>query len=63
VRADEHVDLALGELAQHLLHLGGPAEARDHLDPTGKSRYRSRNVFQCCSARIVVGQSTSTCRR
>ena len=29
---------------------------------TGKSRYRSRNVFQCCSARIVVGQSTSVCR-
>ena len=29
---------------------------------SGKSRKRSRNVFQCCSARIVVGQSTSTCR-
>ena len=28
---------------------------------TGKSRKRSRKVFQCCSARIVVGTSTSTC--
>ena len=28
---------------------------------TGKSRKRSRKVFQCCSARIVVGQSTSVC--
>ena len=28
---------------------------------TGKSRKRSRNVFQCCSARIVVGASISTC--
>ena len=33
VRADEHVDLSLGELLQHRLDLGGPAEARDHLDP------------------------------
>ena len=28
---------------------------------TGKSRKRSRKVFQCCSARIVVGASISTC--
>ena len=28
---------------------------------TGKSLYRSRNVFQCCSARIVVGASISVC--
>ena len=28
---------------------------------TGKSRKRSRNVLQCCSARIVVGASSSTC--
>ena len=29
---------------------------------SGKSRKRSRNVFQCCSARIVVGHRTSTWR-
>ena len=28
---------------------------------TGKSRKRSRKVFQCCSARMVVGASISTC--
>ena len=28
---------------------------------TGKSRKRSRKVCQCCSARIVVGTSISTC--
>ena len=33
VRPDQHVDLALAELRQHLLHLGRLAEARDHLDP------------------------------
>ena len=38
VRADEDLDLALGELAQHRLDLGGPAEARHHLDADGKSR-------------------------
>ena len=32
VRADQDVDLALGEVAQHLLRLGRRAEARDHLD-------------------------------
>ena len=36
VRADQHVDLALGEVAQHLLRLGGLAEARDHLDAHGE---------------------------
>ena len=36
VRADEHLDLALGELAQHLLDLGRLAEARDHLDADGE---------------------------
>ncbi len=33
VRPDQHVDLAVGELGQHALHVGRPAEARDHLDP------------------------------
>ena len=28
---------------------------------TGRSRYRSRKVFQCCWARIVVGTSISVC--
>ena len=28
---------------------------------TGRSRQRSRNVFQCCWARIVVGARTSVC--
>ncbi len=28
---------------------------------SGKSRKRLRNVCQCCSARIVVGASISTC--
>ncbi len=32
VGADQHVDLALGEVLQHLLRLGRRAEARDHLD-------------------------------
>ena len=32
VRADQHVDLALAELGEHLLHVGRLAEARDHLD-------------------------------
>ena len=32
VRADQDVDLALGEVAQDLLRLGRGAEARDHLD-------------------------------
>ena len=36
VRADEHVDLALGELREHLLDLGRPPEAGDHLDADGE---------------------------
>ena len=32
VGADQHVDLALGEVGEHLLHVGRLAEARDHLD-------------------------------
>jgi hypothetical protein len=36
VRADEDVDLALAELAEHLLHVGRPAEPRDHLDANGE---------------------------
>ena len=32
VRPDQDVDLALAELGEHLLHVGGLAEARDHLD-------------------------------
>ena len=34
--ADEHVDLALGELAEHRLDLRRLAEARDHLDADGE---------------------------
>ncbi len=36
VGADEDVDLALGELGQHALHLCRPAEAGHHLDPYGE---------------------------
>ena len=62
VRADEHVDLALGEVGEHLLHLASARRKRETISTrTGKSRKRSRNVFQCCSARIVVGASISTC--
>ena len=34
--ADQHVDLAFGEIGEHLLDLLRRAEARDHLDPHGK---------------------------
>ena len=36
VRADQHLDLALGEVLQDLLRLGRLAEARDHLDADGE---------------------------
>ena len=36
MRADEHLDLAGGEVGQHLLDLGRPPEARDHLDAHGE---------------------------
>ena len=36
VRADQDVDLAGGEVGQDPLHVGGPAEARDHLDVDGE---------------------------
>ena len=36
VRADQNLHLALCEVLQDLLRLGGPPEARDHLDPDGE---------------------------
>ena len=36
MRADQDLDLALGELGEHLLDVGGLAEARDHLDANGE---------------------------
>ena len=36
VRADQHLDLAGGELGEHLLDVRGLAKAGDHLDPDGE---------------------------
>ena len=48
---------------EHLLDLRRPCgSGRPSRRGRGKSRKRSRKVFQCCSARIVVGASISTCR-
>ena len=50
------------EVGEHLLDLASARRKRETISTrTGKSRKRSRNVFQCCSARIVVGASISTC--
>ena len=53
--------LAFAKVREHALGLGRAPEPRDHLDAHGKSLYRSRNVFQCCSARMVVGASINVC--
>ena len=61
VRADDDVDRASGEVAQHLLLLLRRAEAGEQLDAHGKGLRRSLKVLKCCWARIVVGTSTATC--
>ena len=49
--ADQHLDLALTELGEHLLHLGRPAEARDHLDP-----YREVAVAVAERVPVLLGE-------
>ena len=63
VRADDDVDLLLLELGEDrrlLLRRSGSGSAPRRAP--GKSARRSAKVRECCSARIVVGTSTATCR-
>ena len=61
MRADQDVDLALGEVGEHLLRVLGLRKRETISTRTGKSRKRSRKVFQCCWASTVVGTSISVC--
>ena len=61
MRADEDIDLARRSSRAPCLTSAGVRKRETISTRTGKSLLRSRNVFQCCSARIVVGTSTSTC--
>ena len=64
VRADQDVDLARGEVGQHLLRLGRPAEARDHLDarPGSRGSARGRCSSAAARARSSARASASACR-
>ena len=64
VRPDQHVDLARGEVGEHLLHLRRLAEARDHLDPDGEVRGSARGTCSSAAGRgpSSARASASACR-
>ncbi len=62
MRADDDVDLAVGDASYDLGLLGFCDLKRDSdATRTGQSRSRSAKVTACCSTRTVVGARTATC--
>jgi hypothetical protein len=62
VRADDDVDAAVRQAAEDLLLLADAAEAGDRLDADRVAGQALAEGVGCCSARMVVGASTATCR-